>query len=142
ISVYNYTPTALGVFVVHAETPPEHAADAARAIWAQLRLLRESGVSEAEMTRAKRLYESRWLRRLEEMEGQANYLAEWEALGDWRMGDRYFERLMTATRDDLVNVANRYLDPDNAGVVIYRPESSSAIAASAEELRSLLDGEP
>ena len=43
-----------------------------------------------------------WLRRLEDMEGQANYLAEWEALGDWRMGERYLERLLTTTRDDLV----------------------------------------
>jgi hypothetical protein len=32
------------------------------------------------------------VRRLEDMEGQANYLAEWEALGDWRMGERYLER--------------------------------------------------
>ena len=47
VSAYDYTPTSLGVFVVHAETPPEYAADAARAIWAQLRDVREIGVGEA-----------------------------------------------------------------------------------------------
>src|SRR5690349_9551826 len=48
VSAYDYTPTALGVFVVHAETPPECAAEAAQAVWAQLRALRDDGVSEGE----------------------------------------------------------------------------------------------
>jgi zinc protease len=130
------------VFVVHAETPPGSTADAARAVWDQLRAVRDGDIGELEIERAKRIYESRFVRRLEDMEGQANYLAEWEALGDWRMGDRYFERLMTVTRDDLVAVAERYLDPDNAGVVIYRPESSPEIAGSADEMRAFLDRAP
>jgi zinc protease len=139
VSSYNYTPTEIGVFVVHAETSPDRTVDAARASWAQLRAIRDGDVGELEIERAKRIYESQWVRRFEDMEGQANYLAEWEALGDWRMGDRYFERLMTATRDDIVNVANRYLDPDNAGVAVYRPASSSPIAATPDDMRQLLD---
>ena len=142
ITAYNYTPTEIGVFVVQGETRPEHTTDAARAAWDQLRAIRDGDVGELEIERAKRIFESQWVRRFEDMEGQANYLAEWEALGDWRMGDRYFERLMTATRDDLVNVANRYLDPDNAGVAVYRPTQSAAVAASGDAMRALLDGEP
>ena len=88
ISAYNYTPTDIGVFVVHAETPPASAADAARAIWDQLRAVRDGDLGELEIERAKRIYESQFVRRLEDMEGQANYLAEWEAMGDWRMGER------------------------------------------------------
>jgi zinc protease len=142
VSAYNYTPTEIGVFVIHAETQPESAAEAARAIWDQLRAVREGDVGELEIERAKRIYESQFVRRLEDMEGQANYLAEWEALGDWRMGERYLERLMTVTRDDLVAVADRYLDPNNAGVVLYRPESSPEVAASAQAMRDLLGGDP
>jgi zinc protease len=139
ISSYNYTPTEIGVFVVHAEAKPENTVHAARAAWDQLRAVRDGDVGELEIERAKRIYESQWVRRFEDMEGQANYLAEWEALGDWRMGDRYFERLMTATRDDVINVANRYLDPNNAGVAIYRPANSPPVAANADEMRHLLD---
>jgi zinc protease len=142
VAAYNYTPTQIGVFVVHAETQPENAADAARAIWDQLRTVRDGDLGELEIERAKRIYESQFVRRLEDMEGQANYLAEWEALGDWRMGERYLERLMTATRDDLIAVANRYLDPSNAGVVLYRPESCPQIAGSAEQMRDALDANP
>lgn len=142
VSAYNYTPTEIGVFVVHAETQPETASDAARAIWDQLRAVRDGDVGELEIERAKRIYESQFVRRLEDMEGQANYLAEWEALGDWRMGERYLERLLTTNRDDLVAVANRYLDPNNAGVVVYRPTSSPEIADSPHAMRELLDAEP
>ncbi len=141
IAAYNYTPTEIGVFVVHAETTPASTADAARAIWDQLRAVRDGEVGEFEIERAKRILESQFVRRLEDMEGQANYLAEWEALGDWRMGERYLERLLTTTREQLTEVANRYVDPDNAGVMIYRPASVASIAANAAEMRALLDGD-
>ena len=142
VSAYDYTPTTIGVFVVHAESPPERAAEAARAIWAQLRDIRERGVSEAEVVRAKRLYESRWVRRLEDMEGQANYLAEWEALGDWRRGAEYLERALAVTPGEITTLARTWLDPDQAGVVVYRPNHSEEIAADASAMRTFLDSAP
>jgi zinc protease len=142
VSAYDYTPTSLGVFVVHAETPPECAADAARAMWAQLRAVREDGVSEGELERAKRLYDSRWIRRLEDMEGQANYLAEWQALGDWQRGDAYLRAALATTTDDLQHLAQRYLDPEHAGLVLYRPDGTPAIAADTQAMRRLLDAAP
>jgi zinc protease len=142
VSAYDYTPTSLGVFVVHAETPPECAADAARAIWAQLRAVREGGVTEGELERAKRLYESRWIRRLEDMEGQANYLAEWQALGDWQRGDEYLRAALATTSDDLQRLAQRYLDPEQAGLVLYRPDGTPAIASATDAMRQLLDDAP
>src|SRR5437762_13584288 len=98
-------------------------------MWAQLRAVLETGVSEAELVRAKRLFESRWVRRLEDMEGQANYLAEWEALGDWRLGDWYVERLLTTTGEQLLDAATRYLTPEQAGLIVYRPNGSEPVAA-------------
>jgi zinc protease len=142
VSAYDYTPTALGVFVIHAESPADRAAEAARAIWVEVRDLRERGPSEAELTRAKRVYEARWLRRLEDMEGQANYLAEWEALGDWTKGDEYLRRTLAVTTDEIRDLARRYLDPDQAGIVVYRPRDSAAVAEDADAMRTLLDGAP
>jgi zinc protease len=139
VSAYDYTPTELGVFVVHAETRPETTADAARGIWGQLRMLREEGVGAQELERAKRVFESRWVRRLEDMEGQANYLAEWEALGDWRVGELYLERLLTATPAHLTEVMERYLTADNVGMLVYRPNGTPAVAESAKAARKLLE---
>lgn len=139
ISSYNYTPTELGVFVVHAETTPDATADAARAAWSQVRRVREGDLGEFEIERAKRIFESRWVRRLEDMEGQANYLAEWQALGDWRLGDWYLDRYLTATADDTTRVARQWLDPDNASTVIYRPEGTAPIAVDADGWRAVLE---
>src|SRR5690349_17868193 len=139
VSAYDYTPTELGVFVVHAETPPPTTQDAAIASWDQLRRVREEGIGDYELTRAKRLYESRWVRRLEDMEGQANYLAEWEALGDWRLGDWYVERLLTTTSEQLLDVASRYLTPERAGVIAYMPNGSGVVAEDSGAMLDMLE---
>jgi zinc protease len=73
------------------------------------------------------------------MEGQANYLAEWEALGDWRLGDWYLERLLTATPEQLTDVAYRYLDPEQAGVIVYRPNGSQPVAVGPEQMLEFLE---
>jgi zinc protease len=139
VAAYNYTPTEVGVFVVQAEAPPATAAEAARAAWHQVRGVRGEGLGTLELERAKRIQESRWIRRLETMEGQANHLSEWEALGDWRLGDRYLERLLTATSAQVRDAAERYLSPDRAGVVVYRPQASPPMATDAAVARALID---
>jgi zinc protease len=138
VSAYNYTPTELGVFVLHAEMPVATTVPAARAMWDQVRRMREDGVLPQEVVRAKRVFESRWLRHLESMEGQANHLAEWEALGNWQLGDRYFERITAATAQDVDAVVRRYLTPDRAGWVMYRPSASAPIATDADAAAALL----
>jgi zinc protease len=141
IGAYHYTPTDLGVFVVHGETRPETTADAMRAVWDQLARARDNDISAHEVERAKRIYESRWIRQLEDMEGQANYLAAWQAHGDWRVGEQYLERLMTRTAPDLADVARRWLPAEDVGVLIYRPSSAPSIATTPGAVRKLLSGE-
>ena len=138
VSAYNYTPTDLGVFVVHAAMPVASAGAAAGAAWDQVRALREDGVSSQELVRAQRLFESRWLRHLESMEGQANHLAEWEALGDWQLGDQYYDRMTSATAGDVTEVARRYLTAGRAGWVMYRPSSAEPIASDPDAAMALL----
>ena len=138
VSAYDYGTSEVGVFVVHAETEPDKTLPAARAIWAQLGDLRMNGPTEQELERVRRLYEARWVRRFETMEGQANYLAEWEAMGDWRTGDAYLKRIMSATARDVRDAVRRHLDTEQAGVVVYRPQSAPVTVHSASELRQQL----
>jgi zinc protease len=140
VSAYNYTPTDLGVFHVHAEANPDRAAEAAAAIWEQMRALREDPIPTVEIERARRIFDGRWMRRMETMEGQANHLAEWEALGGWEIADDYKSRFMSATAADVKRVASHYLSAEGTGVVLYRPASSPPVAESAEAMRKILDG--
>ncbi len=138
ITAYNYTPTELGVFVVHAETEPENTAEAARVIWDQLHQLRVGAIEGDELTRVRRIFEARWVRRLETAEGRANYLAEWEALGAWRLGDEYFKRYMSASADDLQRVVRKYLSEERAAALVYRPENTPVVAQGAADMKRIL----
>jgi zinc protease len=140
VSAYEYTPTEIGIFVIHAEGPPENTLDAARNVWAQLADVRANGFTDDELNRARQLLEARFVRRLETMEGQANYLAEWEALGDWQMGERELGRLMTATAVEVSAAVRRHLTDACAGVIVYRPRGAPAIAGEAAAMRALLTG--
>ena len=138
ITAYNYTPTELGVFVVHAETEPENAAEAARVIWDQLHQLRVGAIEDDELTRVHRIFEASWVRRLETAEGRANYLAGWEALGGWGLGDEYFKRYMSASADDIQRVVRRYLSEERAAALIYRPENAPVVAQDAADMKRIL----
>jgi zinc protease len=138
ITAYDYTPTELGVFVVHAETEPESTAEAARVIWDQMHQLRVGEIEDDELVRVRRIFEARWVRRFETAEGRANYLAEWEALGGWRLGDEYFRRFMSASAGDIQRVARKYLSDERAAALIYRPENAPLVAHDATDMKRIL----
>jgi zinc protease len=138
ISAYDYTPTELGVFVVHAETEPETTAEAARVIWDQMHQLRVGGIEDDELTRVRRIFEARWVRRFETAEGRANYLAEWEALGGWRLGDEYFRHFISASAEDVQRVARKYLSEQRAAALVYRPENGPLVAQDAADMKRIL----
>ncbi|HZF72057.1 MAG TPA: pitrilysin family protein, partial [Gemmatimonadaceae bacterium] len=138
VTAYDYTPTEIGVFVVHAESEPETTAEAARVIWDQLHQLRVGLIEDDEMSRVRRIFDARWARRLETAEGRANYLAEWEALGGWQLGDEYYKRYMSATADDVQRVTRDHLSEERAAALVYRPESSPLVAQDAADMKRIL----
>ncbi len=139
ISAYNYTPTEIGVFVVHAGARPETMERAAQTIWDQVRRVRAGDVTADEVERARCLLEAQWLRRLESAEGQANFIGAWELGGGWREGVAYYDSLMSVDAASLTAVAARWLGPDQAGLIAYRPAGSAALGESAQAVRALLD---
>jgi zinc protease len=107
-----------------------------------MRALREEPIDSSEMERVRRIFDARWLRRFESMEGQANYLADWEALGDWKLGDEYYEKFMSVTAEEVHRVVRQYLTPDRAGIVVYRPESAESMGSDAREVVARLEAQP
>lgn len=138
ISAYNYTPTELGVFGISAELRPEEALGALGAIWREVADLSHRGVSAAELERAKSIAEARLLRRTESVEGQANLLAEWQALGSWQLVEEVLDRLLATTVEDLQRVAAQYLGLEQATVLLYRPASSPALVGTADEIEGMI----
>lgn len=141
ISASNYTPTELGVFIVHATARPERATSAVRAAWDQVRRVCEGEVAPAEVERARRLVSAQWVRRLETANGQANHLAEWELAGGYERGAEYLDTLLAADHDAVHRVAARWLSPDRAALVVYRPANARPFAANSAEVMEMLDGD-
>jgi zinc protease len=139
VSASNYTPTEIGVFTIHAEVNEGRSEDTAVAIAEQVRALRDQPVAEDEMERVRRIFEARWVRRLETMEGQASHLSEWEALGGCEIGDDYKAQFMAVTPADISRVTANYLSPDRSGIVLYRPESSPPVAADSAAMLEILN---
>ncbi|HXC25799.1 MAG TPA: pitrilysin family protein [Gemmatimonadaceae bacterium] len=142
VSASNYAPAQVGVFVVSAETESKKTAGAAQAMWEQVRLIHAGAAAEDEIERSKRLFSAHWARRLETTEGQASHLVEWEAIGGWQRGDEYYDAFMSLRPDDVTRAAQRYLSPDSAGIVIYRPKHASPVASDAAAVRQLLTASP
>ncbi len=138
VSAYDFTPTEIGVFVVHAESEPETASEAARVIWDQMHQLRVGSIDGDEITRIRRIFEARWARRLETAEGRANYIADWEALGGWQLGDEYYKRYMSVTAEDVQRVTREHLPEEKAAALIYRPESAPVVAVDAADMKRIL----
>jgi zinc protease len=138
VGAYHYAPTELGVFVAAAEAPPERAAAAVCATWAQIAALADAPASASELARVHAGIESRWWRRLESMEGQATYLASWEALGGWERGAAYLDAQLAATPVSVRDAVQRHLSLDHLAVVTLRPETASPIAADVDALAQQL----
>jgi zinc protease len=139
ISAYNYTPTEIGVFVVHASAPSDKAAEAARTIHDQMRRVRAGEISADEVERARQLVEAQWLRRLESAEGQANFLGSWELSGSWEDGLSYQRAVLGTDAARLTEVAQRWLDPEHLSLVAYRPRDAKPLGESSADVRALLE---
>ena len=139
VSSGNHTPTELGIFVIHAEANPETAVDALGAIWAEVGELAKTNVSETEIERVRSMFEAHYARRLETAQGRATYLASWEAMGGWKIGEEYRSSFLATTSSDVRRVAGQYLTRDRAAALVYRPAAAPVVAADAAEMERLLE---
>ena len=138
VSAWHYTAGDAGVFVAHAEAPDAQARAAAQQMWREIQSARHDGFRTSEVVRARRILEARWMRRLETMDGQASYLASWEAEGGLDVAASYYDRLLSFDAQALQDVAHRHLDPDQVSVTSYRPSGALPLADDTDALREWL----
>ncbi len=139
ITAWNYTPADLGVFVVQWSGDAATRDAAAREAWTVVQQVAD-GVGEGELERARRLHTSRTLRRLESMDGQANWLADWESMGGWERGLAYEQRLATATSAEVRAACATWLAADQASWLRYDPRDSGPVPEEAAAAFAALGG--
>jgi zinc protease len=104
-----------GLFMVSASlTPGTTHEKAEQALLAELDKVKQSGVTQEEITRVLRQQKVATVFGRDGSAAIASALNEWIAAGDWTMYETYEEALTKVTPADVLRVANKYLDGDRS----------------------------
>src|SRR5262245_9988953 len=111
----------LGFFEVDLET--DKPLEAQTAVLAEIENIKKNGITKEQLARAKALVAQEHYHQLETLDGVADDLAYYEALGDWKKASVYIPAIQKVSVDDVVRVAKKYLTFENLSAFEYLPES-------------------
>ncbi len=120
VSADNVVYEDAGIFVVRLSSDDASVEDAERATIREIERLRQFGPTRFELDLARNGIESAFVFELEEVLGQAQTLAFFEARGSYQELARHVEKLHRVTADDVRRVASRYLADTNLTLYRYR----------------------
>jgi zinc protease len=148
ITAYSSTPNYdAGVFVVQAVLPPKNITKVEASIKAQIAKIKRTGVTTAELVRAKRQIRSSFIFGKQGVENQAEQNAYDElGTGDPTYSGRYVNRISAVTAAQVKAAAVKYLLPDGLTTAIVKPRSKPApvnakaaqVAANVSKLNAFL----
>lgn len=113
-------PSLLQIFAV---VEPQDLAKAEQAILAEVAAVRDEGISEGELQRAKTLLEGNDIVATHTTQGMATNLGYYATISDVEFALTYLQRIREVTREDVQRVARRFLDPQRYAIVVIRPRS-------------------
>src|SRR5215472_15709346 len=134
ISAFSYTPGDPGLFGIDATLDPKKRAAAERLVLRIVDEVKQIGVSEEELEKAKKITLSQHLGALTTMRGQASDVgSNWLLTRDLNFSREYLDAVQKVTLDDIKRVAANYLTENNLTVVSLDPKGSPTGKAEAEK---------
>ncbi|HEY5037499.1 MAG TPA: insulinase family protein, partial [bacterium] len=104
---------------------------------AEVQKLIRFGVPDSELLKVKNKVKASKLFEKQNMDGQAKSLGFWELQGGYQLEDKFLKALDHVTSEDLQRVANLYLKPHRASVILYHPKSEK-VNSNPSHWQSLL----
>lgn len=137
ISSEDFTPIDRGVFEVNAELENKNVDAAMAAIWKVLNKVKSNGVGEEELAAAKKSLAREQIFELQTASSVASMRAYDESVAhDEKFSEKYVETIQKITRDDIRNVARKYLIPNTLTVTVLRPlKDQPAVSSSTNEIK-------
>ncbi|HEX7402272.1 MAG TPA: pitrilysin family protein [candidate division Zixibacteria bacterium] len=111
----------LGVFIIEAELDAKDMQNAEVEIFGEIERIKTGGITDLELVKVKNAIKFSYLSSTETASGVAENLALFESYGDYRLGEEYLIKVEEVTADDIQKAVMRYLIPDNASILEYRP---------------------
>ena len=112
-----------GLFNVFVNSKPEDVGKVETEIKAIINTVQKGSIKQKEIDKAKKLLENHYKFSNETNEGRTGIIGFYYIVSgskDFELS--YLDNLRKVTKEDLVNVANKYLNTDNANVVIIQPQ--------------------
>jgi zinc protease len=140
VSAFSYTPGDPGLFGVDATVDPKKREDAQKLIQQIIDEVKQSGVTAAELIKAKKMSFSHHLDALTTMRGQASDLgSNWLLTRNLDFSRDYLNAVQKVTLDDIKRVAGKYLIDQNLTVTSLNPKDS--LAGKQEAAKPVAAGE-
>ncbi|MDA7524567.1 insulinase family protein [Verrucomicrobia bacterium] len=129
IDAWTYNPGNPGLFGISAVFDGGQYEKAVQSIEAELQGVREKGVTSSEVAKAVKQFTSATLAARKTMQGQAQDLGgAWMAARDLGFSNRYLSQVQSITAEKIVEVANKYMLPDNRSTFALLPKGSSPVS--------------
>jgi zinc protease len=130
----------VGFFEVDFET--EKPLEAQTAVLAEIENIKKDGITKEQVARAKALIAQNRYHELETVDGIAQDLAYYEALGDWKKSLTYLSAIQKVSTNDINRVAKKYLTTENLSTFEYVPESITRSLNADQYRAAVLDKVP
>ncbi len=129
ISAFSYVPAEAGIFGIEATTDPDKRLATEAAAMQIVEEVCRDGVSEAELSKAKRVLLNNQLNALVTMRGQASDLgSNWLLTGNLDFSRDYLQAIQAVTAEDLSRVAEFYLCEHKCTLATLDPLGAAALA--------------
>lgn len=110
------------LFYLDATALPEKSiSEVENALYEEVEKIKKEPPDEREVQKAKNQIEAGFIMGQDSLFSQAQIIAMFEMLGDWKLIDRYFEGIRKVTPQDVQRVAQKYLVEDKRTVGILVP---------------------
>ena len=127
-----YAPSHAGLFGIDGVLDPEKRAEVVAEALKVITELREEGVSQAELDKAKRMTLAHQLHQLTTMRGKASDIgSNWLITRNVTFSRDYLRAVGAVTRDDIARVLRTYFDDRNLTITSLNPPGASADALPA-----------
>ncbi len=127
-----------GAFLFQALTDQKRVDDLLVEMMAETRKLIEQGATEQELAKVKNKIRASKIYEKQSVDGQAKTLGFWQLQGDYQLESRFLERLDSVKSADIQRVAEKYLKPSRASMIIYHPKKQK-FSTKADRWQVLLE---
>src|SRR5256885_11475511 len=100
--------------------------------------MKKYGITKEALARAKTLIAENHYNSLETVEGVAQDIAYFEALGNWKQSSEYMAAIQRVTPEDVARVAKKYLTFENLSAFEYLPESVTRMFSDSDYRQGVL----